>query len=86
LFINQTTSERKEQMKKYKVMITETNVWSTEVKAKNKKDAVKKAEDVHSNGTMKGGGRDAYTFENYLDEDNRLDFQCEDIKSNLYQG
>ena len=73
-------------MKKYKVIITETNVWSTEVKAKNKKDAVEKAENVHSNGTMKGGGRDAYTFENYLDEGNRLDFQCEDIKSNLYQN
>tara|TARA_R110002020_G_scaffold397839_1_gene607906 strand:- start:650 stop:847 length:198 start_codon:yes stop_codon:yes gene_type:complete len=65
-------------MKKYKVNIIETNVWSTEVEANSNAEAVNKAQDSHAQEGM--------TFEFYDDESNGLDFECEGIKSNLYKG
>tara|TARA_R100000773_G_C4155917_1_gene75892 strand:+ start:380 stop:601 length:222 start_codon:yes stop_codon:yes gene_type:complete len=73
-------------MKKHKITIIETNTWSTEIEAKTKEQAIKKAEKIHVGDTDINGGRMAYTFENYTDEGSRLDFKCEDIKSNLYKG
>ena len=62
-------------MKKHKIEIIETTIWTIEVEAKSKKDAVEKAEDIHINGTIKGGGRDAMTFENYTEEDYKVVFK-----------
>ena len=62
-------------MKKHKIEIIETTIWTTEVEAKSKKDAVEKAEDIHINGTIKGGGRDAMTFEHYTEEDYKVVFK-----------
>jgi|TARA_R100001594_G_scaffold30122_1_gene56256 uncharacterized protein YbcV (DUF1398 family) len=61
-----------------KVIMIETNKWSVEVKAKTKKQAIEKAQKMHTKNNL--------TFEHYLDEGNRLDFECGNIKSNLYQG
>ena len=73
-------------MKKHKITIIETNTWSTEIDAETREQAIKEAEKIHVGDTDINGGRMAYTFENYTDEGNRLDFECEDIKSNLYKG
>ena len=64
-----------EEMTKHKVEIIETTIWTTEVEAKSKKDAIEKAEDIHMNGTTKGGGRDAMTFEHYTEEDYKVVFK-----------
>ena len=73
-------------MKKHKITIIETNTWSTEIDAETREQAIKEAEKIHVGDTDINGGRMAYTFENYTDEGNRLDFECGDIKSNLYKG
>ena len=51
-----------------KVIMIETNKWSVEVKAKTKKQAIEKAQKMHTKNNL--------TFEHYLDEGNRLDFEC----------
>ena len=38
------------------------------------KEAVKKAEHIHRNGTLEGGGRDAHTFEHYSEENYQVNF------------
>ena len=62
-------------MTKHKVEIVETTIWTTKVEAKSKKDAIEKAENIHMNGTMEGGGRDAMTFEHYTEEDYKVVFK-----------
>ena len=62
-------------MKTFKVLIDERVMWSTEVEAKNRKEAVKKAEHIHMNGTLEGGGRDAHTFEHYSEENYQVNFK-----------
>jgi len=62
-------------MTKHKVEIIETTIWTTEVEAKSKKDAIEKAENIHMNGTTEGGGRDAMTFEHYTEEDYKVVFK-----------
>ena len=62
-------------MKKHKIEIIETTIWTTEVEAKSKEDAIKKAENIHMNGTKEGCGRDAMTFEHNTEEDYKVVFK-----------
>jgi len=68
-------ASRKDNMTKHKVIIIETNTWSTEVEAETKEQAIKLAEKIHVGDTDINGGRMAYTFEHYTDEGNKLDFK-----------
>ena len=76
--INKRAS-RKDNMTKHRVIIIETNTWSTEVEAETKEQAVKEAEKIHVGDTDINGGRMAHTFEHYTDEGNKLDFKCYEL-------
>jgi|TARA_R100001530_G_scaffold73811_1_gene52011 hypothetical protein len=56
---------------KYRITIIETNVWSTDVDANNKYEAINKAENNHAKKP---------TFEFYNDESSKLDFECKETK------